>query len=135
MIYSKTFKLSLFKIFKKIYNEVEVREGIYMAKKILNAPTATISDVKKSPMDVFRKATNQGEGVYILNRKKIEGVMLTQKQYEALIEENDYLNDKIVELIAEKRLLDKSPAAFSDREVRGKVANKEPIIDKLDGFE
>jgi len=106
-----------------------------MTEKILDIPTSTISDLKKSPMNIFRKASKAGEGVYILNRKKIAGVMLTQKQYEALVRENDYLNDKIVELIAEKRLLNKKPAVYSDREIRGEVANKEPIIDKLDGFE
>jgi len=42
-----------------------------MDKRILNSPTATISDVKKSPMDVFRRASKEGKGVYILNRKKI----------------------------------------------------------------
>ena len=106
-----------------------------MDKRIVNNPTSNISDVKKSPMDVFLKASKEGEGVYILNRKKIEGVILTQKQYESLIEENDYLHDKIVEIIAEKRLLNKNPAVYSDREVRGEVANKEPIIDKTDDFE
>ena len=106
-----------------------------MDKRILNILTATISDLKKSPMDIFRRASKEGEGVYILNRKKIEGVILTQKQYESLIEENDYLHDKIVELIAEKRLLNKNPAVYSDREVRGEVVNKEPIIDKTDDFE
>ena len=106
-----------------------------MDKRILNNPTSTISDVKKSPMDVFLKASEEGEGVYILNRKKIAGVMLTQKQYESLIEENNYLHDKIIELIAEKRLLDKNHSVYSDREVRGEVANKEPIIDKTDDFE
>jgi hypothetical protein len=107
-----------------------------MAKRILNTPKSTISDVKKSPMDVFRRASKEDQGVYILNRKKIIGVMLTQNQYESLTKENDYLHDKIVELIAEKRLLNKKPAVFSDIDVRGKaIANKEPVIDKTDNFE
>jgi PHD/YefM family antitoxin component YafN of YafNO toxin-antitoxin module len=107
-----------------------------MNKIKFNTPTSTISQVKKSPMDIFRKASKEGEGVYILNRKKIAGVMLTQKQYESLIIENDYLCDKIVGLIAEKRLLNKNPAIFSDNEVRGEIiANKEIDIDKTDEFE
>jgi len=84
-----------------------------MDKRILNSPIASISDLKKSPMDVFRKASNEGEGVYILNRKKIEGVILSQRQYETLVKENDHLNDKVVELIAEKRLLNKNSTVFS----------------------
>ena len=106
-----------------------------MDKKRFNILTATISDLKKSPMDVFRRASKESEGVYILNRKKIAGVILSQRQYEILVKENDYLNDKVIELLAEIRLLDKNASVFSDKEVRGKVANKEPIIDKADDFE
>jgi len=107
-----------------------------MDKKILDIPTATISDVKKSPINIFKRAYKEGKGVYILNRKKIEGVMLTQKKYESLIEENNYLNDKIIELVAEIRLLNKDVTIFSDLEVRGgKIVNKESLIDKTDEFE
>lgn len=106
-----------------------------MNTKILNTPISHISDVKRSPMDIFRKAGKENKGVYIFNRKEIAGVMLTQKQYESLNEEVDHLYDKIAELTAEKRLLNKNITTFSDVEVRGGIANEAPIIDELDGWE
>jgi cell division protein FtsB len=99
-----------------------------MTKKILNTLTSTISELKKSPMDVFRKASKENEGVYVLNRKKIVGIILAQEKYESLIKENDYLQDKIIELVAEIRLLNKDATIFSDLEIRGeKIVNKEKL--------
>ena len=99
-------------------------------------------DKKNKPFQGFQRfffystvKRPEAEGVYILNRKKIAGVMLTQKQYESLNKETDRLHDLIAELIAEKRLLDKNAAVFSDIEVRGAIANKEPVIDEADGWE
>jgi cell division protein FtsB len=80
-------------------------------------------------MDIFRKASKENEGVYVLNRKKIVGIILAQEKYESLIKENDYLQDKIIELVAEIRLLNKDVTIFSDLEVRGeKIVNKEKLL-------
>ena len=86
-------------------------------------------------MDIFRKAAKENKGVYIFNRKEIAGVMLTQKQYESFDKERDRLYDQIAELTAEKRLLSKNVAIFSDTEVRGSIADEAPIIDESDGWE
>ena len=43
--------------------------------------------------------------------------------------------DLIAELTAEKRLLSKDVAIFSDVDVRGEIANETPIIDESDGWE
>lgn len=106
-----------------------------MDKKILNILTSSISEVKRSPMDIFKRAAKEDKGVYIFNREKIAGVMVTQKQYEAFYQKNELLQDYIIELIAEKRLLSKNTDVFSDSEVRGAVANDEPFIDELDSWE
>lgn len=45
----------------------------------------SVSDVKKSPMTIFETAQKMNTGVYIYNRKKVAGVMLTAEKYEALI--------------------------------------------------
>lgn len=58
-----------------------------MELKKLEVPTSSITDVKKSPMDVFNQAREAGTAVYIFNREKIAGVMLTQEQYEKLLNE------------------------------------------------
>lgn len=62
-----------------------------MGLKKLEVPTSSITEVKKSPMDVFDQAREAATGVYIFNREKIAGVMLTQELYEGLIQELDEL--------------------------------------------
>lgn len=58
-----------------------------MELKKLEVPTTSITEVKKSPMDVFQQAREAKTGVYVFNREKIAGVMLTQEQYENLLQE------------------------------------------------
>ena len=106
-----------------------------MAMKILDIPTSFISEVKRSPMEIFQKADKEAAGVYIFNREKVAGVMLTQKQYESLNKEVDSLYDQIADLITEKRLLNENIVTFSDNNVRGSIANEEPTIDEEDGWE
>lgn len=106
-----------------------------MTTKIFNTPITHISDVKRSPMDVFKKAAEEGKGIYIFNGKDIAGVMLTQKQYESFIEEADALYDQIAELTAEKRLLAEDSAIYSDSDVRGSIVNNLPVLDESDGWE
>ncbi|MBO1305081.1 type II toxin-antitoxin system Phd/YefM family antitoxin [Enterococcus sp. 669A] len=65
-----------------------------MELKKLDVPTSSITEVKKSPMDVFAQARKAGTGVYVFNREKIAGVMLTKEQYEELLEELTELRDK-----------------------------------------
>ncbi|SFH95031.1 hypothetical protein [Pisciglobus halotolerans] len=106
-----------------------------MAMKILDIPTSSISEVKRSPMEIFQRADKEAAGVYVFNREKVAGVMLTQNQYESLNKEVDELYDQIADLIAEKRLLNEKVATFSDSEVRGEIANEQPTIDEDDGWE
>lgn len=106
-----------------------------MAMRILDIPTTSISDVKRSPMAAFQKADQEAAGVYVFNREKVAGVMLTQKQYESLNREIDELYDQLADLTAEKRLLTKNIATISDLEVRGAVAAAPPVIDEEDGWE
>ncbi|MFV0560533.1 MAG: type II toxin-antitoxin system Phd/YefM family antitoxin [Enterococcus sp.] len=58
-----------------------------MELKKIEVPTSSITEVKKSPMDVFNQAREAQTGVYVFNREKIAGVMLTQEQYETLVQE------------------------------------------------
>lgn len=106
-----------------------------MAMRILDIPTTSISEVKRSPMEVFQRADQESSGVYVFNREKVAGVMLTQKQYEALNKEVEGLYDQITDLIAEKRLLQERIISFSDSEVRGAIADEQPTIDEEDGWE
>lgn len=58
-----------------------------MELKKLEVPTTSITEVKKSPMDVFSQAREAGTAMYVFNREKVAGVMLTQEQYETLLQE------------------------------------------------
>ncbi|SDN63436.1 hypothetical protein [Alkalicoccus daliensis] len=106
-----------------------------MVMRILEVPTASISDVKRSPMKAFQKADQEAAGVYVFNREKIAGVMLTQKQYESLNRELEDLYDQMADLMAEKRLLSENVSTFSDAEVRGAIAEEHPEVDEEDGWE
>ena len=66
-----------------------------MTLKKLEVPTTSITEVKKSPMDVFQQARDASTGVYVFNREKIAGVMLTQEQYETLLQALEESRQKI----------------------------------------
>lgn len=66
-----------------------------MELKKLEVPTSSITEVKRSPMDVFAQARDAGTSVYIFNREKVAGVMLTQEQYETLLQELDVLRQTV----------------------------------------
>lgn len=68
--------------------------GCLLDLKKLEVPTSSITEVKRSPMDVFDQARKAETGVYIFNREKVAGVMLTQEQYETLLQELADLRQK-----------------------------------------
>ncbi len=74
-----------------------------MELKKLEVPTSSITEVKRSPMDVFAQARDAGTGVYIFNREKVAGVMLTQEQYETLLQELDVLRQTVKEELKEPK--------------------------------
>lgn len=85
-----------------------------MELKKLEVPTSSITEVKRSPMDVFAQAREAGTGVYIFNREKVAGVMLTQEQYETLLHELESLRQLAVDK-KEKEEGPKPVEAFSEK--------------------
>ncbi|MBF8808292.1 MAG: type II toxin-antitoxin system Phd/YefM family antitoxin [Enterococcus lacertideformus] len=84
-----------------------------MDLKKLEVPTSSITEVKRSPMDVFDQARKAETGVYVFNREKVAGVMLTQEQYEMLLQELELLRDatnEIVEASLKSEAIDESYA-------------------------
>lgn len=77
-----------------------------MTLKKLEVPTSSITEVKKSPMSVFKQAEEAETGVYIFNREKVAGVMLTQELYEGLLEELEQLRDQQITAMPEQPLPD-----------------------------
>ncbi|MEI5988800.1 type II toxin-antitoxin system Phd/YefM family antitoxin [Enterococcus crotali] len=72
-----------------------------MDNKVKEDVIFSITDVKQSPMTIFETAKEKNTGVYIYNRNKVAGVMLTAEQYETLIKKkaNEQGQDlKIAEL-------------------------------------
>ena len=106
-----------------------------MSFKILDVPTTSISEVKKSPTIVFKRAEKENTPVYVFNRGDVAGVMLTQEQYESLTNEIETLHERVLDLELEKRLASKGLELFSDEEVRGANANQFLSIDENDGWE
>lgn len=109
--------------------------------KILNVPHKSISDVKQSPMSIFKEADETNNSVYIFNRGSVAGVMLTQEQYESINEEIEALNeeiealyDQVDELIVKERLADPDRGSIPVNEVIG--MNLDDIeFDENDGWE
>ena len=106
-----------------------------MKFKILDVPTTSISEVKKSPTIVFKKAEKENTPVYVFNRGDVAGVMLTQEQYESMTNEIEALHEQVMDLVVAQRLAVKDLELFSDEEVRGANADQFLTIDENDGWE
>lgn len=109
-----------------------------MELKKLEVPTSSITEVKRSPMDVFAQAREAGTGVYIFNREKVAGVMLTQEQYEALVQELDDLREQktvnkqqMPEMIAEEKTAFETTTAINEPPVISTVAGMDELIQAL----
>ncbi|MDR0921512.1 MAG: type II toxin-antitoxin system Phd/YefM family antitoxin [Lactobacillales bacterium] len=98
-----------------------------MKLKKLEVPTASITDVKKSPMDIFQQARTEGTGVYIFNREKIAGVMITQEQYELLLTVLE--EDKKITTLDEK-LIEQEHEAIVDfsHPLEAELRNRLPMM-------
>lgn len=109
-----------------------------MELKKLEVPTSSITEVKRSPMDVFAQAREAGTGVYIFNREKVAGVMLTQEQYEALVQELDDLRgqktgikQQMPEVIAEVKPTFEPTIETNEPPVTSTVAGMEELVEAL----
>ena len=97
-----------------------------MELKKLEVPTSSITEVKRSPMDVFAQARDAGTGVYIFNREKVAGVMLTQEQYETLLQELDVLRQTVKEELKEPK----------EKEIHEESVNKTAsVVSNAEGME
>lgn len=107
---------------------------------IRDIPKGSISDVKRSPMDIFKKSEELKQGVYILNRDNVAGVMLSKEQYEHLIYLIDELEEKLLDIEVAKRIAkhdaQENPVTYTTEEVMGEeLANMIFDPDEDDGWE
>jgi len=91
---------------------------IDMIRGILKSSIAT---VKKAPMTVFKVSEELEQGIYIFNRDKVVGVIVSQEEYEGLYHLIEELESKVLYAEAVTRLeeFEKDPVTYSDKEVRG----------------
>jgi DNA-damage-inducible protein J len=88
-----------------------------MPMHISDVPTASITDVKKSPARVFDLAAEEQNAVYVFNRGSVSGVMLTQGQFEGFVRRIEELEDRLLDAEAARRLADTSIRTYTDAEV------------------
>lgn len=69
-----------------------------------NIAKGSITDVKKSPMDIFKKSEELKQGIYILNRNDVAGVVLSKELYEHLLTQIEELEDRAIEAEAARRI-------------------------------
>jgi PHD/YefM family antitoxin component YafN of YafNO toxin-antitoxin module len=100
----------------------------------LNVSTASISEVKMSPVKIFKIAESTENGVYIFNRGTVAGVMLTREQYERLTDGIEALTDRLIELEAAKRILSTELKTYTDEKVRNVKSDDVFPIDLDDGW-
>ncbi|TGD20063.1 type II toxin-antitoxin system Phd/YefM family antitoxin [Levilactobacillus suantsaiihabitans] len=109
--------------------------------RTMNIPFSNITDLKKSPTKLFARAAAKQTGVYIFNRDQPAGVVLDVADYEALVNQNEALQDRVFELeqdyLVTQRLhrQDREQAPLvDDQTVRGSLANETPHLDENDGW-
>ncbi|WP_461226018.1 type II toxin-antitoxin system Phd/YefM family antitoxin [Lacticaseibacillus suihuaensis] len=100
--------------------------------KILDVPTVSTTDVKKSPAEVAKLAEKLNTGVYVLNRGKAISVTLTPDQYRELVEDQELLLDLQAEQQARLNL---SRDNGHRTPIEAVVKNLPKEIDPDDGWE
>lgn len=102
--------------------------------RTLDVPTASITEVKRSPMTAFERSRDSENGVYVLSHGTVAGVMLTRDQYENLVHQIDELEERLVLQEAEFRLRDESVRRYRDDEVRDAISRSTTFLED-DGWE
>lgn len=106
--------------------------------KTLDVPTNNISNLKKSPTELFKQAEKEKSGVYIFNRNTPAGVVMSVNAYEQMVHKIKDLEEKLFDLEVDMHAIDNiqnSTSTYSDKEVRGKNAVDDSVILDDDGWE
>ncbi len=86
--------------------------------RVLDVPTTSISEVKRSPVAVFERSEKAENGVYVLSHGSVAGVMLAREMYEQLVRRVDELEEELCLLEASYRIENPSEHRFRDEDVR-----------------
>jgi uncharacterized protein YmfQ (DUF2313 family) len=100
--------------------------------KILDVPTVSTTDVKKSPTEIAKLAERMHTGVYVLNRGKAISVTLTPDQYRSLVEDHE----RLLDLQAEEQALANIASDNGHRTpARDFISDLPAEVDPDDGWE
>lgn len=100
---------------------------------ILNVPTVSTTEAKKSPLKIAEMAGKLNTGVYVLNRGKAISVTLTPNQYASLVAAQDRLLDLEAEKQAIQNLKDDDGVRIPARKLSERGIPTE--LDPNDGWE
>ena len=107
--------------------------------KSSDVPITNMTALKKSPMQVIKKAEQSKQGVYILNHDTPVAIILKPKDYENLIHKIAELKEKLldteVEKVAIARIKNGPQKVYSEKEVLGLNGLDDVELDKDDGWE
>lgn len=101
--------------------------------KILDVPTVSTTDVKKSPVKIAEMAAKLNTGVYVLNRGKALSVTVTPEQYRSLVEAQERLLELETESRAQNNLIADDGVRYTAEKVSQHGLPQE--IDPDDGWE
>jgi len=97
----------------------------------------SITDVKNSPMDVFKLSGELKQAVYILNRNNVAGVVLDKDLYEKMAQTIEELEEKLHDAEVFKRIqkhdAQENPVTYSLEEAGIDLSNVDYSED--DGWE
>jgi PHD/YefM family antitoxin component YafN of YafNO toxin-antitoxin module len=101
----------------------------------LRVPTTSITEVKKSPSNIFNLAESSQNAVYVFNRGAVSGVMMTRLQYEDMAARLEELEEEVLDYRAALRLQDSDVTTYTDTEVRAPQRVATLHFDDGDGWE
>lgn len=107
--------------------------------KTLDVPVTNMTNLKKSPAQVIKQASDSRNGVYVFNRDTPAAVVMTPKDYENLVKKINDLEDKLLDMQVEKeavqRVQQKNHEVYSEEEVLGPNGLSDVNVDNDDGWE
>lgn len=107
--------------------------------KTLDVPVTNMTNLKKSPAQVIKQASESKNGVYVFNRDTPAAVVMAPQDYEDLVNKVNDLEDKLLDLQVEKeairRIRQSNHKIYSEEEVLGPDGLADVTVDNDDGWE
>ncbi|MCG1060638.1 type II toxin-antitoxin system prevent-host-death family antitoxin [Staphylococcus epidermidis] len=96
--------------------------------------TEAISEMKNRPMNVFEEANRKNEPIYVTKHNQVAGVVLSQYDYENIINKLDDYENELDELRVYTRINNPNAKLIKDEAVRTEEA-RNIQYEENDGWE